>query len=128
MAKTSVKGKAAGSYRSVGTTYDGVKVIKPKTKPTHFTAAQVKSAVAKAMKELEAGKKAGSAKKGNIFVEPRPQGDYAVKRSNAKRASDVLPTQTAAVARAKELQPQKAPLVKRVRNTKKGASGKWRKA
>jgi hypothetical protein len=32
-----------------------------------------------------------------LFVERRPQGDYAVKRANADRASDVLPTQKKAI-------------------------------
>lgn len=128
MTKTPTKGKAASSYQSVGETYDGVRVLKPKTRATHFTAAEVKSAVAKAMQELAASGKTGASKKGNIFVEPRPHGDFAVKRENAKRASAVLDTQTEAVARARELEPGKSPLVKRVRNTKKGAPGKWRKA
>ena len=32
-----------------------------------------------------------------LFVERRPQGDYAVRRPNAGRASDVLPTQAEAI-------------------------------
>ncbi len=38
-----------------------------------------------------------------VFVEQRPQGDYAVRRPNSERASAVLPTQAKAIARAREL-------------------------
>jgi uncharacterized protein YdaT len=62
-----------------------------------------------------------------IFVERRPQGDYAVRRPNSERASDVLPTQREAISRAKELNKGKDPLVERVRNTERGSRDKWRK-
>ena len=38
-----------------------------------------------------------------IYVERRPEGDYAVRRANSDRASDVLPTQRDAIERAREL-------------------------
>jgi hypothetical protein len=63
-----------------------------------------------------------------LFVERRPEGDYAVRKGNAQRASDVLPTQKEAIQRAKELNPSKAPLVERVRDTARGSRDKWRKA
>jgi len=66
-------------------------------------------------------------KPGNIYVEPREQGDYAVRRENSKRASDVLPTQKAAIERARELEPDKKPNVARVRNTKAGGPDQFRK-
>jgi hypothetical protein len=53
--------------------------------------------------------------KDRLFVERRLQGDYAVRRSNSGRASDVLPTQADAIERARALNPGKAPLVERVR-------------
>jgi hypothetical protein len=62
-----------------------------------------------------------------LFVERRPEGDYAVKKGNAQRASDVLPTQKEAIERARELNPGKSPLVERVRNTTGGSRDKWRK-
>src|SRR5277367_3831494 len=62
-----------------------------------------------------------------LFVERRPQGDYAVRRPNAERASAVLPTQAEAIERARELNPDKAPLVERVRHTTGGKPDKWRK-
>lgn len=62
-----------------------------------------------------------------LFVERRPQGDYAVRRPNSERASDVLPTQAEAIERARELNPNKDPLVERVRNTSDGKPDKWRK-
>lgn len=67
-------------------------------------------------------------KKDQLFVERRPQGDYAVKKPNAARASAVLPTQGEAIERAKELNPNSKPLVERVRNTEKGGRDQWRKA
>lgn len=63
-----------------------------------------------------------------LFVEKRPAGDFAVRKSNSARASDVLPTQAEAIARAKELSPGAAPLVERVRKTEVGKPDQWRKA
>jgi Uncharacterized protein conserved in bacteria (DUF2188) len=63
-----------------------------------------------------------------LFVEKRPEGDYAVRKANSERASDVLPTQAKAIERAKELSPGASPLVERVRNTPGGKPDKWRKA
>lgn len=65
--------------------------------------------------------------KDRLFVERRPQGDYAVRRPNAQRASDVLPTQGKAIARARELNPKMEPLVERVRYTNRGKPDQWRK-
>jgi len=62
-----------------------------------------------------------------LFVERRPEGDYAVRRPNSERASAVLPTQAEAIDRARELNPGKPPLVERVRFTQDGKPDKWRK-
>jgi Uncharacterized protein conserved in bacteria (DUF2188) len=62
-----------------------------------------------------------------IFVEQRPQRDFAVRRAGSKRASAVEPTQAEAIARARELNPGVAPHVERVRNTARGSPDKWRK-
>jgi hypothetical protein len=62
-----------------------------------------------------------------LFVERRDQGDYAVRRPNSERASDVLPTQAEAIDRARELNNGKAPLVERVRQTTGGTPDRWRK-
>jgi hypothetical protein len=62
-----------------------------------------------------------------IYVEQRPQGDYAVRRANSDRASDVLPTQAKAIERARELSPTTTPHVERVRHTSGGSPDKWRK-
>ena len=62
-----------------------------------------------------------------LFVEQRPEGDYAVRRPNSQRASAVLPTQAAAIERARELNPNIAPLVERVRHTPAGKPDQWRK-
>jgi hypothetical protein len=65
--------------------------------------------------------------KDQLFVERRPQGDYAVRRPNSDRASDVLPTQSEAIDRARELNPNRTPLVERVRHTDVGRPDRWRK-
>ena len=52
-----------------------------------------------------------------IYVERRPEGDYAVRRPNSDRASDVRPTQHEAIDRARELNPGVAPHVERVRHS-----------
>lgn len=62
-----------------------------------------------------------------IFIERRPEGDYAVRRPNSQRASAVLPTQREAIERARELEPEATPHVERVRNTTAGKPDKWRK-
>jgi hypothetical protein len=63
-----------------------------------------------------------------IFVERRAKGDYAVRRPNSERASDVLLTQAEAITRAKELSKGGLPVVERVRKTKGGKPDQWRKA
>lgn len=62
-----------------------------------------------------------------IYIEQRPQGDYAIRRPNSERASDVKPTQGEAIQRARELNNGVAPHVERVRNTSKGKPDQWRK-
>ncbi len=62
-----------------------------------------------------------------MYVEQRPQGDYAVRRANSERASAVTPTQSEAIQRARELNNGIAPHVERVRNTSKGKPDQWRK-
>jgi putative zinc finger/helix-turn-helix YgiT family protein len=63
-----------------------------------------------------------------LFVERRPQGDYAIRTANSGRASEVRPTQAEAIARAKELNPGHRPIVERVRHTSQGKPDRWRKA
>jgi hypothetical protein len=62
-----------------------------------------------------------------LFIERRPEGDYAVRRPNSERASAVLPTQAEAIDRARESNPGRSPLVERVRHTSEGSPDKWRK-
>ncbi|MDB5645789.1 DUF2188 domain-containing protein [Methylobacterium sp.] len=68
------------------------------------------------------------ASKDQLYVERRPQGDYAVRRPNSERASAVAPTQAEAIIRARELNPGHAPSVERVRYTSVGKPDQWRKA
>lgn len=63
----------------------------------------------------------------NLFIEQREQGDYAVRRPGSERASAVAPTQAEAIQRARELDPEAAIHVERVRNTSIGSPDKWRK-
>ena len=62
-----------------------------------------------------------------VFVERRPQGDYAVRRPNSRRASGVTPTQAEAIALARKVNPDGPVLVERVRTTPVGKPDKWRK-
>jgi len=63
---------------------------------------------------------------GQLYVERRSQGDYAVRRAGSERASAVERTQHEAIERAKELNPKATPMVERVRNTDVGHPDKWR--
>lgn len=63
-----------------------------------------------------------------IYIERRPEGDYAVRRADSKRASGVEPTQKDAIGRAKEIEPDSRPHVERVRTTEVGKPDQWRKA
>lgn len=65
--------------------------------------------------------------KGNIFIERRPNGDYAVEKPGAGRASAIAATQAEAIARAKEISPNTRPDVERVRHTNRGKPDQWRK-
>jgi hypothetical protein len=63
-----------------------------------------------------------------IFIERRPDNQYAVLRANAERASALLPTQRQAIDRAKEISPNSRPDVERVRHTSAGKPDQWRRA
>lgn len=65
--------------------------------------------------------------KHQLYVERRPQGDYAVRRPDSERASAVEPTQREAIERARQLEPKSTPMVERVRNTTGGSPDKWRR-
>lgn len=62
-----------------------------------------------------------------FYIERRAEGDYAVRRPGADRASAVEPTQGEAVARARQMNPDAAIHVERVRHTADGTPDKWRK-
>jgi hypothetical protein len=67
--------------------------------------------------------------KNELFIERREQGDYAVRKpgSDKARASAVLPTQAEAIKRARQISPDAAIHVERVRDTNFGGRDKWRK-
>jgi hypothetical protein len=62
-----------------------------------------------------------------LFIERRPEGDYAIRRPGADRASGTESTQRGAIERARQIEPQGKILVERVRNTDVGHRDKWRK-
>ncbi len=66
-------------------------------------------------------------KKHELYVERRPEGDYAVRRGGSERASATAPTQKQAIEKAEKLDPKAAVLVERVRDTSVGGRDKWRK-
>lgn len=65
--------------------------------------------------------------KNEVFIEKRVEGDFAVRKPGSARASAILPTQAAAIERAREMNPDAAVLVERVRDTNFGGIDKWRK-
>jgi hypothetical protein len=64
---------------------------------------------------------------GKLFIEQRPEGDYAIRRPDAERISGHEPTQANAIDRAREIDPSATIQVERVRNTNRGHRDKWRK-
>ena len=66
--------------------------------------------------------------KGNVYIEQRDEGDYAVKKEGSERASAVADTQKEAIEIARKLNPGTAPDVERVRYTNRGKPDQWRKA
>ncbi|MHC2108361.1 DUF2188 domain-containing protein [Methylobacterium sp. CM6246] len=120
--------KTGRQYKSIGQTYDGVRVLAPKTKSTNFTTAEIRAAVANALKDLQKTKtKKPLAASNAMRVVRRDDGQYAVMRPGAKRASAILPTQAQAVARARELDKKgAAPIAKRVRKSPAGKRRTWR--
>jgi hypothetical protein len=65
--------------------------------------------------------------KNEVFIERREQGDYAVRKPGSERASAILPTQTKAIEKAREMNPNASVHVERVRDTNVGGRDKWRK-
>ena len=65
--------------------------------------------------------------KAALYIEKRETGDYAVRRPGFERASATAPTQKEAIERARQLNPDAAVHVERVRDTNVGGRDKWRK-
>ena len=66
--------------------------------------------------------------KKEFFIEKRDDGEFAIRKRNSQRASDIQPTQKEAIERAKELNPGATIHVERVRHTEGGNPDKWRRA
>jgi hypothetical protein len=65
---------------------------------------------------------------GKLFIERREkEGDYVIRRPGSDRASGREDTQADAIDRAREIDPNAAIEVERVRNTDRGSRDKWRK-
>ncbi len=62
----------------------------------------------------------------NRYVVPHPEGGYAIKGPNAKRASEILPTQGAAEGRAKEIVGNAGGGEVRVQRVRGPQRGQWR--
>ena len=62
----------------------------------------------------------------NFFIERRPDGRYNVSKPNAERPSAVTDTQAAGIDRARQMNPDAAIHVERVRHVGPGPD-KWRK-
>jgi hypothetical protein len=62
-----------------------------------------------------------------LFVERRPQGDYAVRRPGSQRANSVARTQAQAIEQARQLSIEATILGERVRFTPGGGPDKWRR-
>jgi hypothetical protein len=65
--------------------------------------------------------------KKELYVERREEGDYAIRRPGSERASDVRDTQAEAIDRARDIDPDAAIHVERVRYANRGTPDKWRK-
>ena len=65
--------------------------------------------------------------KKELYVERREEGDYAIRRPGSERASDVRETQAEAIERARDIEPDAAIHVERVRFTIRGTPDKWRR-
>lgn len=62
-----------------------------------------------------------------LFIEYREEeGDYAIRRPGAARASATEATQAEAIETAREMEPEATILVERVRDTDVGGRDKWR--
>lgn len=68
------------------------------------------------------------ATKKHYFIEQTGDGKYAVRAKGSQRASSIVDSQSAAVSRVLELNPDDRPDVERVRNTANGSRDKWRSA
>jgi hypothetical protein len=62
----------------------------------------------------------------HFYIERRDDGDYAVRRGGADRASAVEPTQADAIARARQIDSDAPIHVERVRDTSRGHRDQWR--
>jgi len=60
-------------------------------------------------------------------VERRLEGDFAVRQPGSEWASDVTRTQAGAIERAREISPDAAVHVERVRYTSGGKPDKWQR-
>ncbi len=65
--------------------------------------------------------------KQGIYIEQRPNGDFAVRKEDSQRTSGVKPTQKEAISRAKEIEPDGEIHVEHIRNVGDGRD-EFRKA
>ena len=66
-------------------------------------------------------------KKRNVYIEPRPNGTFAIMKPNAQRASKICDTQHEAIEASKALFPGVKPDIARVKHTNQGKPDQFRK-
>jgi hypothetical protein len=64
--------------------------------------------------------------KDRVYIERRDQGDYAIRKGGADRASGTASTQREAIEKAEKMFPDQKPMIERVRDTEQGGRDKWR--
>ena len=65
--------------------------------------------------------------KTELYIVKTEKGKYAIRRPGSGRASAILPTQVKAIERAREINPDAAIYVERVKDQLVGGRDRWRK-
>ncbi len=84
MGRAAERATKASPYPSVGTTTDGVRVLKPKTKSTHFTQAQIRAGIGL----LQAAEKAKARSQVGAFVQQADDGSFLVEFPTVSSGAD----------------------------------------
>ena len=77
--------------------------------------------------QLTKGENMSGKNKDQLYVEKRPDGDFALSRGGADRASGLYPTQKDAIDAGRKMHPDMPVHVERVKHTPVGKPDQWRK-